>query len=196
MTAPTWLIATHNQGKLKEIQALLGASVACVDAASLKISAAPETASTFVENALAKARHGALVSGLPTIADDSGLVVDALGGAPGVHSARYAGTGATDLDNVTKLLAAMANVPLQRRQAQFVCVVVALQSSHDAVPLIAQGVWSGRITHQPRGHHGFGYDPIFEDPTLGLTAAELSPAKKNRRSHRGQALAALRSRFG
>ena len=195
MTGPTWLVATHNPGKLKEIQALLGDAVSLIDAAAASVGPPEETAPTFVENALAKARHGAAASGLPTIADDSGLVVDALAGAPGIRSARYAGDNASDTDNINQLLAAMADVPPQARTARFICVVVALRSVADPTPLIAQGVWRGRITEQPRGQEGFGYDPIFEDVETGLTAAELSPASKNQRSHRGQALQALQRCF-
>ena len=195
MTGPTWLVATHNPGKLKEIQELLGNSVQLIDAQTSGVPAPPETATTFVENALAKARHGATISGLPTIADDSGLVVDALGGAPGVRSARYAGEAASDAENIALLLAALGDRPPSQRGARFVCVVVALSSTDDPSPLIAQGVWQGRIAQQPRGQSGFGYDPIFEDPQTGLTAAELSPAQKNERSHRGQALRALHRQF-
>jgi XTP/dITP diphosphohydrolase len=195
MIGPTWLVATHNRGKLQEIQALLGDCIHLVGAASAGVRSPEETATTFVENALAKARHGAATSGLPTIADDSGLVVDALGGGPGVRSARYAGDNASDADNVTQLLAALEEVPTQLRTARFICVVVALQSVDDPTPLIAQGTWQGLITQQPRGHGGFGYDPIFEDLDTGLTAAELSSASKNERSHRGQALQALQRHF-
>lgn len=195
MTGPTWLVATHNPGKLQEIRALLGNSVNLKGATSANLEAPEETAITFVENALAKARHGALATGLPTIADDSGLVVDALGGAPGVRSARYAGDNASDADNVTQLLAAMVNVPKQQRVARFICVIVALRSVDDPTPLIAEGVWQGRITEQPRGQQGFGYDPVFEDPETSLTAAQLSSAAKNARSHRGQALRVLQRYF-
>jgi len=195
MTGPTWLVATHNPGKLEEIRALLGDRLSLIGAASAKLEAPEETATTFVENALAKARHGATATGLPTIADDSGLVVDALGGAPGVRSARYAGDDASDADNIERLLTAMADVPRQRRAARFICVIVALRSADDPIPLIVQGEWQGRIAAQPRGRGGFGYDPIFEDAEQGLTAAELSAAEKNARSHRGQALQALRRCF-
>jgi len=195
MTGTTWLVATHNPGKLQEIQALLGNSVNLKGATSANVEAPEETATTFVENALAKARHGALATGLPTIADDSGLVVDALGGAPGVRSARYAGDNASDADNITQLLAAMVNVPKQQRVARFICVIVALRSVDDPTPLIAEGVWQGRIAEQPRGQQGFGYDPVFEDPETGLTAAQLSSAAKNARSHRGQALRVLQRYF-
>jgi XTP/dITP diphosphohydrolase len=191
MPSPTWLIATHNAGKLAEFQALLGEQIKVVGAASLGLSEAAETADTFVENALAKARHGALHSKLPTIADDSGLVVDALGGLPGVRSARYAGDDASDDDNVAKLLNAMTDVPTQDRGARFICVLVAVMSPTDPVPVIAQGVWPGRIATSPRGDNGFGYDPIFEDPEISLTAAQLAAATKNRRSHRGRALQRL-----
>ncbi len=192
MSSPSWLIATHNAGKLAEFQALLGEGVNIVGAASLGLPEPAETAVTFVENAIAKARHGALHSKLPTIADDSGLVVDALGGLPGVRSARFAGENASDSDNVTKLLASMGDVPTEDRGARFVCVLVALMSPTDPVPLIAQGVWPGRIAINQRGDNGFGYDPVFEDPQTNLTAAELTAATKNQRSHRGRALQQLR----
>jgi XTP/dITP diphosphohydrolase len=191
MPSPTWLIATHNAGKLAEFQALLGEQIKVVGAASLGLSEVAETADTFVENALAKARHGTLHSKLPTIADDSGLVVDALGGLPGVRSARYAGDDASDDDNVAKLLNAMADVPTQDRGARFICVLVAVMSPTDPVPVIAQGVWPGRIATSPRGDNGFGYDPVFEDPATSLTAAQLAAATKNQRSHRGRALQCL-----
>ncbi len=195
MTGPTWLVATHNPGKLEEIRALLGDRLSLIGAANAKLTAPEETAPTFVENALAKARHGAAATGLPTIADDSGLVVDALGGAPGVRSARYAGDDASDADNIERLLTALADLPRQRRAARFICVIVALRSADDPTPLIVQGAWQGHIAERPRGQGGFGYDPIFEDAEQGLTAAELSAAEKNARSHRGQALQALRRCF-
>lgn len=193
MASPTWLIATHNAGKLEEFQALLGERMNIVGAASLGLSEPAETADTFVENALAKARHGALHSKLPTIADDSGLVVDRLAGLPGVCSARYAGDHASDEDNVAKLLQAMADVPTQARGARFICVLVAVMSPTDPVPVIAQGVWPGRIATIPRGDNGFGYDPVFEDPETNLTAAQLDAGTKNQRSHRGRALRRLHS---
>jgi XTP/dITP diphosphohydrolase len=182
------VLASRNDGKLAEMQALFAPlrwklrSIAefCDDAAA-------ETAPSFVENALLKARHAALVSGLPAIADDSGLEVAALEGAPGVHSARYAGEGAGDADNNQKLLAALKNVPDEQRGARFVCLMAHLRHAEDAVPLIAQGSWRGTILHNPRGTNGFGYDPLFWVPDLKRSAAELTAEVKNRVSHRGKA---------
>jgi XTP/dITP diphosphohydrolase len=151
----------------------------------------PEVGQTFIENALAKARHAAFQSGLPAIADDSGLAVDALGGQPGIHSARYAGDGARDEENVVKLLQAMATIPDSNRGAVFHCVVVALAHHDDPAPLVVAGAWRGRIGHQPSGRKGFGYDPVFIGEGLNVTAAQMTAAAKNRSSHRGKALAAL-----
>jgi len=189
-----WVLATGNRGKLAELRALLADAeldLELVPQAELGIAPAAEEGVTFVENALAKARHAARASGLPAIADDSGLIVDALGGEPGVRSARYAGEAADDRENVAKLLDALRSVPDGERGARFYCVLVALDSADDPAPVIAGGEWQGRIAAQPRGSSGFGYDPIFVDPTTGQTAAELGPAAKNRVSHRGRALAAL-----
>lgn len=194
MTAPAhWVLATGNRGKVAELAALLAEArleLRLSTQAELGIAAPAETAATFVENALAKARHAARATGLPAIADDSGLVVPALGGAPGVRSARFAGEGADDAANVAKLLGLLADPALDRRAA-FHCVLVALEHPDDATPLIATGVWKGEIARAPRGSGGFGYDPVFLDPGLGRTAAELAPAEKNRRSHRGAALRQL-----
>ena len=157
-----------------------------------------ETGHSFVENALLKARHTAAATGLPAIADDSGLAVDALGGAPGVRSARFGGGEASA--NVAKLLRLLEDVPESQRQARFCCAVVALRRWDDPMPLIGYGEWLGIIAREPRGESGFGYDPVFYDPQLGATAAELPAEVKNRVSHRGQALArierALRGRAG
>ena len=155
------------------------------------VCAIDETGATFVENALLKARHAASATGLPALADDSGLEVDALNGAPGVRSARYAGESATDADNLDLLLAELADVPDALRTARFRCVLAYVRTADDPTPLIAEGVWEGRITAGPRGLLGFGYDPVFEDPVSGQTAAEMVPATKIRLSHRGQALRAL-----
>jgi XTP/dITP diphosphohydrolase len=189
---PEAVLASRNPKKLAEMQALLaplGWELRLVS--DFTAEEAAETAPTFVENALLKARHAARVSGLPAIADDSGLEVDALGGQPGVHSARYAGIGAGDAANNRKLLEALKNVPEQERGAGFVSVIVFLRHAEDPVPLIAQGGWRGRILQAPRGERGFGYDPLFFVPLLERTAAELEPAVKNRSSHRGQAAAEL-----
>lgn len=185
------VLATGNPGKAREIQALLGDRWEVILQSELGVTPAQETGATFVENALLKARQAAAATGLPAIADDSGLEVDALGGAPGVISARYAGDGASDRDNVDRLLAEMADVAEPRRTARFRCVMVYVRSPDDPAPLVAEGCWEGRITHSPRGLAGFGYDPVFEDPALACTAAELPAALKNARSHRGQACRAL-----
>jgi XTP/dITP diphosphohydrolase len=157
----------------------------------LGIDSVEETGTTFVANALLKARHAARLSCSAAIADDSGLEVDALGGAPGVYSARYAGRNADDAANNAKLLAALRDVPEQRRTARYRCVVVFVDSADDRAPLLAEGVWEGRLLQAPRGAGGFGYDPLFYIPDLRMTAGELDPVEKNRRSHRGMALGAL-----
>jgi XTP/dITP diphosphohydrolase len=186
------VLATGNPGKLRELRALLvGSDVQLVAQSELGIDAVPETGLTFVENALIKARHAALQSGLPAIADDSGLEVDALDGRPGVHSARYAGCKAGDGENNARLLAELADVAPAKRTARFRCVLVLLRSSSDPAPLICEGVWAGRIADSPAGESGFGYDPLFLVGDLGVTAAQLSPELKNQLSHRGQALRKL-----
>jgi XTP/dITP diphosphohydrolase len=197
--ARRWVLATGNPGKLAELSSLFraaGLDLELVPQTDLGIDPAPEEGATFVENALAKARHAARASGLPAIADDSGLSVDALGGGPGVRSARYAGEAADDRANVARLLDALQSVPDGERGARFYCVLVAIRSADDPAPVIASGEWRGRIAALPRGTGGFGYDPVFVDPTTGSTAAELSPAAKNLVSHRGQALLALAKALG
>ncbi|MCC5867612.1 MAG: RdgB/HAM1 family non-canonical purine NTP pyrophosphatase [Gammaproteobacteria bacterium] len=186
-----WVLASSNEGKRRELAALLAPlGIELVTQRELGLAEADETACSFVENALLKARAAA-ASGLPALADDSGLVVAGLHGAPGVRSARYAGPNADDAANIAHLLDALHALPDEARLAHFVCVLVALRSVDDPDPLIARGTWAGRIARAPRGHRGFGYDPVFEVPALGLTAAELPPEQKNAISHRGQALAAL-----
>lgn len=186
------VLASANTGKVREISRLLaGLDIAVVAQSELNVTAVEETGLTFVENAILKARHAARRTGLAAIADDSGLEVDALGGAPGVQSARYAGVGATDAANVDKLLAALDGVAETRRSARFQCLMVYLRHADDPVPIIAQGTWEGLIAAAPRGSRGFGYDPVFLVPTHGCTAAELPADEKNRLSHRGQALRAL-----
>jgi XTP/dITP diphosphohydrolase len=180
------VLASGNQGKINEIQAIL-ADHLIVPQSAFKIVEAEETGSTFVENAIIKARNAALHCNLPAIADDSGLVVDALNGAPGVISARYAGIGANDEDNVIKLLHALEDVPETQRTARFICVMVFMRHAEDPIPVIAQGVWEGRILNQTVGSHGFGYDPVFWVPSHQCASAELSPEVKNSLSHRGQA---------
>lgn len=190
--ARDFILATTNRGKLAEFREILaGASIRLEPFDSNAEEAPEETGLTFVENALIKARHAALASGRPVIADDSGICVAALNGAPGVRSARFAGAGASDRDNVELLLDRLGDVPDDRRQAFFHCVVVALDGPDDPAPLIASGRWHGRIAHAPSGANGFGYDPVFIDSRLGMTAAELDPETKNRLSHRGQACRAL-----
>jgi len=188
----TIVLASNNTGKVREIDALLEpAGIRVVPQGEFGLSAVAETGLTFVENAILKARHAARLSGLPAIADDSGIEVDALGGAPGIYSARYAGVGAADADNLRKLLADLAGVPEAERGARFRCLMVYMKRFDDPTPLICQGTWEGRILHAPRGENGFGYDPVFYVPEEGLSAAELPAATKNRLSHRGQALRAL-----
>jgi len=193
------VLATGNAGKAKEFASLLGAQFDIVLQTDLGLEPAAETGTTLLENALLKARYAALQSGLPAIADDSGLEVDALDGAPGVYSARYAGEDATDTDNNNKLLQALQEVPAERRGARFRCAVVYVQSAEDSAPLVAQGCWEGAIGMAPSGTGGFGYDPLFCDLSgaAGVTAGTLSTARtsaeltadeKNSRSHRGQAV--------
>lgn len=191
------VIASSNAGKLAEFGELFADStgIQLLSQGALGVADAAETGLTFVENALLKARHAARETGLPSLADDSGLCVDALGGAPGLHSARYAGAFASASDNIAKLLAALQGVPAAQRVAHFHAVIVLLRHAEDPQPLIAEGVWPGRILDSPRGIRGFGYDPVFLDPALGRSAAELEPALKHRVSHRGRALAALREKL-
>ncbi len=185
------VLATGNPGKVREIQSILGDfDVEVVPQSEFGVSDADETGASFVENALIKARHASMMTGLPAIADDSGLVVDALDGRPGVHSARYSGADATDESNIDKLLRALQNVPGEKRTAAFQCCAVFV-SADDTTSLVAEGHWAGRILERRRGTGGFGYDPVFFDPECGRTAAELGPELKNARSHRGKALAAL-----
>ncbi|HEY6942766.1 RdgB/HAM1 family non-canonical purine NTP pyrophosphatase [Dokdonella sp.] len=187
------VLASGNRGKLVEMRELLaGEGLDLVSQAELGIDDVEETGATFVENALLKARHAARATGMPALADDSGLCVDALGGAPGLYSARYAGAGGDAAANIAKLLDALRDVPDGRRTAHFHCTIVLLRAADDPAPLIAEGRWHGHILHAPHGANGFGYDPVFFDPALGAGAAELEPATKNRVSHRGLALARLR----
>lgn len=190
------VLASGNAGKLREFQQLLGPGWRIRLQSEFGLAPIEETGSTFLANALLKARHVAQATGLPALADDSGLEVDALGGAPGVYSARYAGSGADDETNNRKLLAALADIPADRRTARFRCLLVWLTPDEHRPPLIAEGTWEGRILTAPRGTGGFGYDPLFLDPVSGRSAAELDPDSKNRSSHRGQALRRLRSLLG
>lgn len=185
------VLATGNRGKAREIGALLAPQWEVLLQTDFGVRPVAETGSSFAENALLKARHAAAATGLPALADDSGLEVDALDGAPGVHSARYAGEGASDAQNLQRLLEALQDVPAGRRTARFRCVLACVRTADDPQPLLAEGSWEGRIALAPRGSGGFGYDPVFEDGRSGLTAAELAPGQKNRLSHRGQALVLL-----
>ncbi len=190
--AQTTVLASDNPGKLREFAALLGGlSFHVVPQSEYGVEAAAETGLSFVENALIKARHAARISGLPALADDSGIAVDALKGAPGIYSARYAGAGASDTANLNKLVAAIGHLPPGERTARYHCVIAYLRHADDPVPVIASGEWQGRLITEPRGHEGFGYDPVFYLDSHECTAAELDPAVKNRLSHRGQALRAL-----
>jgi XTP/dITP diphosphohydrolase len=187
------VLASSNRGKLAELQPLLaGAGYELVAQGALGVGDAIEDGRSFVENALIKARHAAAATGLPALADDSGIVVDALDGAPGLHSARYAGVHGDAQANNRKLLEALRDVPEARRGARFVAVLVLLRHADDPLPLIASGIWEGRILEAPLGANGFGYDPVFFDPALGRGAGELEPGVKNRVSHRAKALAQLR----
>jgi XTP/dITP diphosphohydrolase len=186
------VLASNNTGKVREINELLADSGISVKAQSeFKVPDIEETGLTFVENAILKARTAAGQSGLPAIADDSGLEVDALAGAPGIYSARYAGAGASDEANLRKLLDDMKEVPEADRTARFQCLMVYMRTEKDPTPFIVQGTWEGRILDAPRGDNGFGYDPVFFVPTHNCSSAELEPAVKNSLSHRGQALCAL-----
>ena len=190
------VIASSNAGKLVELRELLADSGFELHAQSeFGVTDADETASTFVENALLKARHAARVTGLPALGDDSGLCVDALDGAPGLYSARYAGVHGDAQANIDKLLGAMQAVPAPRRTAHFHAVIALLRHADDPRPVVVEGSWHGVILEQRRGAGGFGYDPVFFDPVHDATAAELDPALKNRISHRGRALASLKLRL-
>nr|TKK07042.1 non-canonical purine NTP pyrophosphatase, RdgB/HAM1 family [Stenotrophomonas rhizophila] len=192
----TLVLASGNAGKLKELQAMLGdLPLQIVAQGELGVSDVPETGLTFVENALIKARHASAVTGLPALADDSGLIVDALDGAPGLYSARYAGSPTNDAANNAKLLDALREVPADRRTARFYAVIVLLRHANDPQPLICEGSWEGVILDELRGSNGFGYNPVFLDPALGLTAAEMDPAQKNAISHRALALQLLKQKL-
>jgi XTP/dITP diphosphohydrolase len=192
------VLASGNSGKLAELRELLvDANIELIAQSQLGISDADEIGLSFIENAILKARHAARESGLPALGDDSGLCVDALDGAPGLYSARYAGEHGNAQANIEKLLRELDGVADEKRSAHFVCVLALLRSADDADPLIAHASWHGRILHAPRGMRGFGYDPVFlPDDGNGLSAAELDPALKNRISHRGKALARLREMVG
>jgi len=186
------VLATGNAGKVRELASLLNDfGLDVVAQTELNVESVEETGLTFIENAIIKARHAAKVTGLPAIADDSGLAVDVLGGAPGIYSARYAGEDASDQQNLEKLLVALNDVPDDKRQAQFHCVLVYMRRAEDPTPLVCHGSWPGVITREAAGNGGFGYDPIFFVPDTGKTAAELSREEKIAVSHRGRALKLL-----
>ena len=186
------VLASSNKGKLRELSALLAPlGYEVVPQGALGIDTPPETGDTFAANALLKARHAAAESNLPALADDSGIEVDALNGRPGIYSARYAGEGASDQDNLLKMLGEMQGVPALKRTARYQCVIAFVSTADDPDPILAKGTWEGRLTSQPRGLEGFGYDPIFIPSGFDRTAAELDPGEKNSLSHRGQALRAL-----
>lgn len=186
------VLATGNKKKVEELNALLAnVNYTVVPQSEFNVESIPETGTTFVENAIIKARHAARVTGLPAIADDSGIEVDALLGRPGVYSARYAGEDASDQDNLEKLLEEMTGVPPVLRSARYWCVLVYMRHADDPTPIICQASWEGTLATEPKGENGFGYDPIFNVPETDCTAAELDPATKNSLSHRGKALAQL-----
>ena len=187
------VLASGNPGKLREFAEILSdLHLEIVPQSQFKVSEAEETGLSFVENALIKARNAAQATGLPAISDDSGIEIDALNGAPGIYSARFAGVGASDEDNNRLMLEKLTGVPDEQRTARYYCVIVYMQSATDPIPLICQGTWEGRILHEGRGEYGFGYDPLFYVPSHHCSSAELQPEAKNLISHRGQALQVLR----
>jgi len=184
------VLASNNEGKIREIRRILAPlDIEIIPQAKLKVPEPDEPYETFIENALTKARHASLLTGLPALADDSGLCVDALNGGPGVHSARFAGEPRSDERNNDRLLELLARS--ENRRAHYYCVLVLMRDARDPQPLIAEGEWRGEILHQRRGSGGFGYDPLFLDPLLGRSGAELPADEKNRVSHRGKALSLL-----
>ena len=190
------VLASGNRGKVRELSQMLeGFHVEVVPQSEFNITGADETGVTFIENALIKARHAAAETKLPAIADDSGIAVEGLNGAPGVYSAQYAGPGATDGTNLQKLLDDTRHLPDGQRAACFICVLAYLAHAKDPMPIIAQGVWKGELLRAPAGENGFGYDPIFYVPTHGCSSAQLPPEVKNQLSHRGQALRSLLKQF-
>jgi XTP/dITP diphosphohydrolase len=193
----TLVLASSNPGKVREInQMLAGLDLSVVPQSDFKVIDAEETGLTFIENALLKARNATRHTGLPAIADDSGIEVDYLNGAPGIYSARYAGKNASDEQNLRRLLDDLVGIPEAERTARFQCLMVYLRHEFDPTPIICQGTWEGRILFEPRGSNGFGYDPIFFVPTHNCSSAELPPEVKNKLSHRGQALRLLVAALG
>ena len=190
------VLATGNPGKVREMGEILAPfGLEIVPQSRFQVPEAEETGLTFVENAIIKARNAAAHTGLPAIADDSGLEVDALKGAPGIYSSRYAGADASDGENLEKLLADLGDLPEAQRTARFQCLMVYMSHAEDPTPLICQGSWEGRILFEPRGENGFGYDPVFYVPSHDCSSAQLSKEVKNRLSHRGQALRQLAERL-
>lgn len=187
-----YVLASGNPGKVREINKILsGLDIEVVPQSEFNVPEIEETGLTFVENAILKARNAAEHTGLPSIADDSGIEVDALKGAPGIYSARYAGIGASDQENLQKLLTALQDTPDQQRTARFQCLMVCMQHANDPTPIICQGTWEGRILEKPSGTNGFGYDPVFLVPEYDCSAAQLTAEQKNNLSHRGKALQQL-----
>lgn len=190
------VLASGNIGKLRELSQILSPlGLELIAQSDLNVAEAEETGLSFVENAIIKARNAALFTGLPAIADDSGIEVDALHGAPGIYSSRYAGPDASDTDNIEALLEAMKDVPETERTARFQCVVVFMRHAEDPTPLICQGSWQGQILQSPLGDEGFGYDPVFWVSETDCTAAELSPEQKHAISHRGKAMRQFMEEF-
>ncbi|MDH3281176.1 MAG: RdgB/HAM1 family non-canonical purine NTP pyrophosphatase [Gammaproteobacteria bacterium] len=193
----TIVLASSNPGKLREINQILAPlKLTVVPQSDFNVPDAEETGMTFVENALLKARNAAHHTGLPAIADDSGIEVDYLNGAPGIYSARYAGKDASDEQNLQKLLANLKGIPDPERTARFQCLMVYLRHEFDPTPVVCQGTWEGQILAAPRGENGFGYDPVFLVPTHNCSSAELPAAEKNKLSHRGKALRKLVEELG
>lgn len=196
MNARTWVLASGNAGKLAEFSTLFAdAGLQLRPQSDFAVPDADETGLSFIENAILKARHASRISGLPALADDSGLCVDALGGAPGLYSARFAGEHGNHAANIEKLLGELKDLPDAQRSARFVCVLAALRHADDPQPIVAEGVWEGRILHAPAGAGGFGYDPVFFAPEFGCSAAELDAATKHRISHRARAMTVLAERL-
>ena len=188
------VLASSNRGKLQELRELLdGHGIELLAQSDLGVEDAEETGTTFVENAIIKARHAARITGLPAVADDSGLEVDLLHGRPGVYSARFAGAGASDKENIDKLLAELKGAPDYLKSARFWCVLVYMRHADDPTPIICQASWEGMIIDEPRGQHGFGYDPVFFVPDHDCTSAQMPAELKNQLSHRGQALVKLKA---
>jgi len=187
-----WVLATGNQGKVKEMSELLNSfSIEVLPQSKFNVPDVPETGTTFVENAIIKARHASKLTGLPAIADDSGLEVDFLNGQPGIYSARFAGENASDQDNIDKLLNKLGGINPEQRKARFQCVLVYMRHALDPTPIICQGTWEGCITESQDGNNGFGYDPVFWVESEQSTSAQLSKQRKSELSHRGKALTQL-----